>query len=301
MGQSLILNQQKYEESESNSKRMHKYSECFQNSFKRYLPITGWLPNYTLSNLQCDFVAGVTVGLMVIPQGLAYASLAGLQTQYGLYSAFMGCFVYCVFGSAKDVTLGPTAILSLMVAIYGNPSQPEFTVAFTFFVGIILLAMGILRLGFLVKFISVPVISAFTSAAAITIAVSQLKDILGLHNIPRDFIPSIITTFRSLEHINYWDIIFGLGCIILLVLLKQLSKIKWREDENYQLPLIQRCARKFLWLVGIGRNAVVVLVSLLLAYCFVEQGKNIFTLSDDIDFTLPPFEVGFQLYYIFLP
>ena len=213
--------------------------ETLQESFKKialpflhqYLPITEWLPRYKLSFLVSDFIAGLTVGLMVLPQALAYASLAGLHNQYGLYSSFMGCFVYCLLGTAKDVTLGPTAILSLMVNLYGNPSHPLYTVTFTFCIGVVLLTMGILRLGFLVNLISVPVISAFTSAAAIVIAVGQLKDILGLHKIPRDFVMSLVKMAQKIDDVNPWDILYGICAIILLLLLRQLSKIEWREPD----------------------------------------------------------------------
>ena len=80
---------------------------------KKKAPIITWLPNYTADFAISDVIAGVTVGLTVIPQGIAYATVANLPPQYGLYSAFMGCFMYCIFGSVKDITIGPTAIMVL--------------------------------------------------------------------------------------------------------------------------------------------------------------------------------------------
>lgn len=123
--------------------------------FTRALPILQWAPKYNFKWAQADFIAGLTVGLMVVPQSLAYASsIAGLPNQYGLYSSFMGVFVYCFFGSSKDVTLGPTAIMSLMVRnnagkLAGQPTQtdPLQAVALSFFSGAVQLIMGILRLG----------------------------------------------------------------------------------------------------------------------------------------------------------
>ncbi|EDO48274.1 predicted protein, partial [Nematostella vectensis] len=166
------------------------------------LPITKWLPHYSFNNLQCDMIGGLTVGLMVIPQGLAYATIAGLPTVYGLYSAFMGCFIYCIFGTSKDVSLGPTAIMSLIVNQYCHYSEEDedtrFAIALAFFSGLIQFAMGFFRFGFLVRFISVPVISGFTSAAAITIAAGQLKSILGLQHIRREFIYCVYDTFRKI-------------------------------------------------------------------------------------------------------
>lgn len=121
----------------------------------------------------CDLIAGVTVGLTVIPQGIAYALVANLPPQYGLYSAFMGCFMYIFFGTSKDVTVGPTAIMALMTAEYANKGA-TYAVLLTFISGLVIMALGILRLGMVIDFISVPVIAGFTSAAAITIASSQV-------------------------------------------------------------------------------------------------------------------------------
>eukprot|EP00794_Sanderia_malayensis_P008999 gene8999-9960_t len=294
-GYSLIENQRCPESNSINSdiNNEKSFSRRWIVPFvHKYLPITVWLPKYTLSCLLSDFIAGITVGLMVVPQALAYASLAGLQNQYGLYSSFMGCFIYCVFGTAKDLTLGPTAILSLMVNIYGLPDDPEFTVTFTFCVGFVLLGMGILRLGFLVNFISVPVISAFTSAAAIVIAMSQLKDILGLHDIPRNFVLSIKAMVVKIGDVNPWDILYGVSCMIVLMLLRQLLKIEWREPEpDEKVPCCKVFLKKFTVLLGTGRNAVLLFVSIIIGYILVEKNDgNVLTLTDNIDFGLPPFE-----------
>ena len=117
-------------------------------------------------------------------QGIAYALVANLPPEYGLYSAFMGCFMYCVFGSVKDITIGPTAIMAIMTgdvfkdgdkAIYGR----YYAVLLAFTTGVLVLLFGLFQLGFLIDFISVPVIAGFTSAAAITIASGQIKGLLG--------------------------------------------------------------------------------------------------------------------------
>ncbi|KAK2143722.1 hypothetical protein NP493_4427g00002, partial [Ridgeia piscesae] len=123
------------------------------DAIKRKLPILKWLPKYGLKELQGDAIAGTTVALTVIPQGLALAQLAELPPQYGLYSAFMGCIIYCVFGTAKDITLGPTAIMSLMTAEFGvfhNEAlygDVTLAVILTLFTGIIQLIMGVLYVG----------------------------------------------------------------------------------------------------------------------------------------------------------
>ncbi|CAG5106612.1 Oidioi.mRNA.OKI2018_I69.chr1.g2919.t1.cds [Oikopleura dioica] len=154
------------------------------------LPIIQWLRKYTFAFALNDFIAGTAVGLTVIPQGLAYASIARLPAAFGLYSAFMGPMIYCIFGTSKDISLGPTAIMSALVAAacarprtwpaeLNHPmdhiSDPNIAVTLSFFVGIILVALGLARLGFIVNFISHPVITGFICAASVTISTGQVR------------------------------------------------------------------------------------------------------------------------------
>ncbi|XP_064439694.1 sodium-independent sulfate anion transporter isoform X9 [Mirounga angustirostris] len=169
---------------------------CSPAAVQRRLPILAWLPDYSLQWLKMDFIAGLSVGLTVIPQALAYAEVAGLPPQYGLYSAFTGCFVYFFLGTSRDVTLGPTAIMSLLVSFY-TFHEPAYAVLLAFLSGCIQLAMGFLRLGFLLDFISCPIIKGFTSAATITIGFGQIKNLLGLQDIPRQFLLQVYQTFRK--------------------------------------------------------------------------------------------------------
>lgn len=125
---------------------------------KDRLPILKWAPTYKLSYLFHDFVAGFTVGLTAIPQGIAYAIVAGLPAEYGLYSGFIGSFVYLIFGSTKDITIGPTAILALLIQRYVAENL-EFAILLAFINGALIFLFGILNLGCLVQFISVPVSS----------------------------------------------------------------------------------------------------------------------------------------------
>nr|XP_054112548.1 sodium-independent sulfate anion transporter isoform X5 [Callithrix jacchus] len=120
---------------------------CSPAALQRKLPILAWLPNYSLQWLKMDFIAGLSVGLTVIPQALAYAEVAGLPPQYGLYSAFTGCFVYFFLGTSRDVTLGPTAIMSLLVSFY-TFHEPAYAVLLAFLSGCIQLVMGVLRLAY---------------------------------------------------------------------------------------------------------------------------------------------------------
>ena len=202
---------------------------CSTKFFKSRLPILQWLPSYNTESAISDLIAGVTVGLTVIPQGIAYAIVAGLPPQYGLYSAFMGCFVYCIFGSSKDITIGPTAIMALMTGVHAQYG-PDYAVLLAFLSGLIILACGLLRLGFLIDFISVPVIAGFTSAAALTIASGQVKSLLGL-TIPSDekshlhlgVVDGWIDVFTHIKTCRWQDATLGVLCCILLLSLRVIT------------------------------------------------------------------------------
>ena len=195
---------------------------------KKKIPITKWLPAYNLDNAVSDAIAGITVGLTVIPQGIAYAIVANLPPQYGLYSAFMGCFMYCIFGSVKDITIGPTAIMAIMTGDVFKEGQlkqfgPYYAVLLAFFSGIIIFVFGILQLGFLIDFISVPVISGFTSAAALTIASGQIKGLFGIYKKHHSnethagVVDDYIEIFENLDTVRWQDAVLGIICAVILL------------------------------------------------------------------------------------
>ncbi|XP_038632943.1 sodium-independent sulfate anion transporter [Scyliorhinus canicula] len=261
---------------------------CSYRTLKRRLPILAWLPQYTFQWLRMDLLAGVTVGLTVVPQALAYAEIAGLPVQYGLYSSFMGCFVYCFLGTSKDITLGPTAIMSLLVASYAY-HDPVYAVLLAFLCGCIQLAMGILHLGFLVDFISYPVIKGFTSSAALTIGFGQVKNILGLCDIPRQFFREVYYTFHNIAETRIGDLVLGLVCLFLLVLLKMM-KNQLPEQSGHQ-PFLNRVCSNIVRFTGTARNAVVVVAASLVAYSFESQDQHVFTLTGKTARGLPPFRL----------
>jgi len=152
-----------------------------------YFPILDWGPKYRGETFANDMVAAVIVTIMLIPQSLAYALLAGLPPQIGLYASILPLFAYAIFGSARQLAVGPVAILSLMtaaaagkIAAQGSAEYIEAALILAFLSGLILLVMGLFRMGFLANFLSHPVVSAFITASGIIIAASQLKHILGI-------------------------------------------------------------------------------------------------------------------------
>ncbi|XP_077184318.1 sodium-independent sulfate anion transporter [Paroedura picta] len=264
--------------------------ECWDwlyQTAQRRLPLLRWLPKYSLQWLQLDIIAGITVGLTVVPQALAYAEMAGLPMQYGLYSSFMGCFIYCFLGTAKDVTLGPTAIMSLLVSSYAF-HDPAYAILLTFLSGCIQLIMGLLHLGFLLDFLSHPVIKGFTSAAAVTIGFNQVKALLGLQNIPRQFFLQVYYTFSRIGEARAGDAILGLICLIVLTGLKQMKSHIPRVHRMEKWSV--RISQLIVWATATAHNALVVLFAGLVAYSFQVTGSQPFTLTGTIPQGLPHFQ-----------
>ncbi|QBA64800.1 SulP family inorganic anion transporter [Muriicola soli] len=204
-------------------------------------PFIGWLRTYKWSFLPKDFMAGLTVAIVLIPQGLAYALIAGLPAVYGLYASMVPLLIYTFFGTSRSLGVGPVAMDSLLVAAglgaiasVGPENYIAMAVLLAFMVGFIQLFLGLLRMGFLVNFLSKPVISGFTSGAALIIMLSQLKYLLGtdiegssqLHNI-------IWNTILKAGEFNPYDLGIGLSGILLMIALR-----KWNKKLPYILLVV---------------------------------------------------------------
>ena len=171
--------------------------------FARYFPILEWGRNYGGATLTSDMVAAAIVTIMLIPQSLAYAMLAGLPPEMGLYASMLPIIAYAIFGTSRMLAVGPVAVVSLMtLAAAGNiapPGSSAFIAAaiiLALLSGLILIVMGVLRLGFLANLLSHPVVSGFITASGIIIATSQLKSILGIEA-GGEAMPELITTLSD--------------------------------------------------------------------------------------------------------
>jgi SulP family sulfate permease len=154
----------------------------------RFLPFLAWFKNYRFAELKIDAISGLTVALVLIPQSMAYAQLAGLPPYYGLYAAFLPPMIASLFGSSLQLATGPVAVVSLMtsaslepLATAGSEGYIAYAVLLALVVGVFQLALGVLRLGLVVNFLSHPVVNGFTNAAAIIIASSQLSKMFGVY------------------------------------------------------------------------------------------------------------------------
>jgi SulP family sulfate permease len=198
---------------------------------KKFIPITDWLPNYHKADFSGDLFAGIIVGVMLVPQGMAYAMLAGLPPIYGLYASTIPLILYAVFGTSRQLSVGPVAMVALLISsgigVLAQPGTDQYlalVITLSLMVGVIRLLMGLLRMGFLVNFISSPVMAGFTTAAAIYIAFSQFKYLLEV-KISNGKVHEVIYQIGSqFNQINWLALLIGLSSIVLILLLRRIDK-----------------------------------------------------------------------------
>lgn len=208
------------------------------------IPMLSWLKTYDWrTSLLSDFIAGLTVGVMIVPQSMSYAKLAGLPVEYGLYSSLVPVYAYAIYGTSRQLAVGPVALISLLLntgldivlenegitldntdkdtynQIYGT-----LAIQTSFLVGFFYILMGVFRLGFITILLSHAVVSGFTSAAAIIIGMSQMKYLFG-YNIPSDksLHMMLINLFKNIELFNWRTFVLGTTCVIFLMTLKKIA------------------------------------------------------------------------------
>ncbi len=203
----------------------------FVAMLRNFFPILQWLPGYEKKHLSGDIAAGITVGIMLIPQGMAYALIAGLPPVYGLYAALAPNLVYAILGSSRKLAVGPVALDSLILAsglAVMQLTSVEAYIGMALFmallVGILQLTMGFLKMGFLANFLSRPVVSGFTSAAALVIAISQLKYLLGLNFEATGTLSTVKTLWENISTTNFLELSIGGVAILIILLLKRIHK-----------------------------------------------------------------------------
>ena len=178
----------------------------------RVFPFWGWFKNYDVTSLRTDFISGLTVALVLIPQSMAYAQLAGLPPYYGLYASFLPPMVAALFGSSRQLATGPVAVVSLMtaaslepLATAGSPGYIAYAILLALSVGAFQFTLGVLKLGLVVNFLSHPVVNGFTNAAAIIIASSQLSKMFGVYvDKAQHHYETIIRVVQSAWHHTHW-------------------------------------------------------------------------------------------------
>lgn len=264
------------------------------NLIKRYLPILQWAPRYDRDQASSDLVAAVIVTVMLIPQSLAYALLAGLPAHVGLYASILPLVIYAVFGTSRTLSVGPVAVASLMTAAALAPVAEAGTAAYVagavllaVMSGLMLTLMGVLRLGFLANFLSHPVISGFITASGIVIAASQFKHIFGIQASGHNLVEIAESLLTSLATTNFYTLAIGLGALIFLVAARKHLK-----------PLLMRLGVKPRLADILTKTAPIlsVLVTTLVAWYFQLDQKGVRLVGEVPsglpEFTMPPMDTG---------
>jgi len=224
-------------------------------SVKKYLPFLDWLP-FTGAQLRADLIAGITVALVLVPQSMAYAQLAGLPAYYGLYAAFLPVIVGALWGSSRQLATGPVAVVALLTASGLAPlaAGPEhyltLAVLLALMVGIVQFSLGLFRLGAIVNLLSHPVIIGFTNAAAIIIGLSQLNKLIGVPMGRSDsFINDIYGVLLQVGETHLPTLAMGLGALIGMLLLKRF----FPKLPNVLIAVV--IATVLSWQIGFEKNA----------------------------------------------
>ncbi|XP_059653346.1 sulfate transporter 1.3-like [Cornus florida] len=221
-------------------------SRKFVLGIQTVFPIFEWGRNYNLSKFKGDLIAGLTIASLCIPQDIGYAKLANLPPQYGLYSSFVPPLVYAFMGSSRDIAIGPVAVVSLLLGtlleneIDSSNKLDYLRLAFTatFFAGITQVTLGFFRLGFLIDFLSHAAIVGFMAGAAITIALQQLKGLLGIQHFTKktDIVSVMKSVWGTVDHgWNWQTILIGVSFLVFLLLAKYIGK---KNRKLFWLPAI---------------------------------------------------------------
>ena len=237
---------------------------------KRLVPALDWLAHYERRNLPGDALAGLIVATLLIPQGMAYALLAGLPPQFGLYASLLPLAIYALLGSSRFVAVGPVAMVSLLiangVAEFAEPGSSRylaFATATAMLVGLMQIAMGTARLGALTNFLSHPVLSGFSSAAAILIALSQVKHLLGVKLPQSEHFHELLSQLvRAVPRTHLPTLAISIGSIVLLLVFQRVLPRILASHKNLPPLVTQSLSKSGPLLAVILGTAIVAVFSL---------------------------------------
>ena len=196
----------------------------------RYLPMLDWLPAYPKEWLRLDIIAGLTTAAVVIPKAMAYATIAGLPVQVGIYTAFLPMLIYAMFGTSRALSVSTTTTIAILAAAQlgqavpdGNPASLLSALAtLTLLVGFILALASLLRLGFIANFISEPVLVGFKAGIGLVIVLDQVPKLLGIHFHKGSFLHNLLGLVQGLPETSFATLAVGAVMVVLLVLLEWL-------------------------------------------------------------------------------
>lgn len=251
------------------------------NYFKKIFPIVDWLPYYPTQPkwILSDFITGVSVAIVLVPQAMSYAKIAGLAPEYGLYSSFIGLIMYSIFATSKDVSIGPVAVMSLEVSKIiirvqdkypGVYTGPEIATTVALLCGGITLGVGLLKLGFLVELIPLPAVMAFTTGSAFSIISGQLPGLMGYSNLVNTHEAAykvIINFLKNLPNTKV-DAAFGLVALFILYVWKYFTQFMANKHKN-------NYKKKLFWMYMANlRTAIVIIFSTLISFLIIRHHKD---------------------------
>ncbi|CAK8577412.1 unnamed protein product [Lathyrus sativus] len=236
---------------------------------KYMFPILQWGSTYNLKLFKSDLVSGLTIASLAIPQGISYAKLANLPPIVGLYSSFVPPLIYAVLGSSRDLAVGPVSIASLvlgsMLRQEVSPSaEPvlflQLALTSTFFAGLFQASLGVLRLGFIIDFLSKAILIGFMAGAAIIVSLQQLKSLLGITHFTKEMglVPVMTSVFQNIHEWSWQTIVMGICFLVILLIARHVSIRK----------------PKLFW-VSAGAPLMCVIISTLLAFAIKAQNHGI--------------------------
>ncbi|KAN0022775.1 hypothetical protein ACTFIU_005512 [Dictyostelium citrinum] len=281
-----------------------KHKKKLQRYFYNLLPIIDWLPKYNWkSDWKGDLIAGITVGVMLIPQGMAYALVAKLPPIYGLYSSILPVLAYCIFGTSKQLSMGPFAIISLLVSetvtgVVGAGNTDEVyhvsvAVLLALVCGAMQMFLGLIRFGFVANFLSDPVRTGFTSGCALIIGSSQLKHIFGYGVEETNFLLLLVIRYlKDIAKTNWWSFLLG---IIGVVFLLGTKKINARFKLKIPGPLLVVVVFTFFsFILKLEQRAHIKVVGEIPSgfpspsFPLVRYNQSLYSINDGLDGLPPP-------------
>ena len=224
---------------------------------QKIFPFLAWFKGYSFQSFKIDGIAGITVALVLIPQSMAYAQLAGLPPYYGLYASFLPPMIASLFGSSRQLATGPVAIVSLMtsaslepLATAGSEGYIAYAILLALMVGVFQLSLGVLRLGLVVNFLSHPVVNGFTNAAALIIASSQLSKLFGVyvdkasHNYE-----TIVRVVQAAFHYTHWPTLL-MGALAFGIM----YTLRWISPKIPNVLVAVAVTTTLSWAIGFEHN-----------------------------------------------
>ncbi len=245
------------------------------NLYSKYFPILEWSKSYTYKDFADDSLAAIIVTIMLIPQSLAYAMLAGLPPEMGLYASIIPLILYAIFGTSKTLAVGPVAVIALMTSAscsqFANPGSTDYAILAIILAvmsGMMLIIMGLLKLGFIANFLSHPVISGFITASGLIIAASQLNHIFGIEGRGSNLVDILLNLAQNFTDLNFHTLVIGTVALIILFWCKK--KLKRFMLDKGSGPLVSDVVSRTgpviavvlttlaVWLFGLGINEVAI-------------------------------------------